>query len=51
MKYIKRVNINIFGDDYYSKNELEKIFPYCNINKLSKVKISKMQGEISLFDK
>lgn len=43
MKYIKRININIFGDDYYSKNELETIFPVCKVNKLSKVKISKMQ--------
>ena len=45
MKYIKRINIHIFGDDNYSKNELEKIFPFCNINKLSKVNISKIKGE------
>ena len=48
MKYIKRINMNIFGDDIYSRNELKKIFPFCKINKLSKVNISKMQGEVFL---
>ena len=50
MKNIKRININIFGEENYSKDELEQIFPDCNINKLSIVNISKIPGDEVLFD-